>query len=116
MPIYPPPSAPPPAPAQKKSAFNKQFVQKKWFIRREKDILKVFRDYRERVKHAVLWRRYQQKIDLVIKVRMSRQDKEGEYQEVSQAFCGGARLISRAEDFDEVYDESVKKIWSDFDQ
>ena len=47
---------------------------------------------------------------------MSRQDKEGEYQEVSQAFCGGARLILRSEDFDEAYDESVKKIWRDFDK
>ena len=58
----------------------------------------------------------QKKIYLVIKVRMSRQDKEGEYQQVSQLFCGGARLILRAEDFDDAYDESVKKIWSDFDQ
>ena len=36
---------------------------------------------------------HQKKIALVIKVRMSRQDKEGENQEVSQAFCGGARVI-----------------------
>ena len=26
---------------------------------------------------------------------MSRQDKEGEYKEVSQAFCGGARVFWR---------------------
>ena len=70
-----------------------------------KDILKVFCDYRGRVKHAVLWKKHQKKIDLIIKVRMSKQDKEGEYQEVSQAFCGGARLILRSEDFDEAYDE-----------
>ena len=47
---------------------------------------------------------------------MSRQDQEGEHQEVSQAFYGGPRLILRSDDFDEAYDESVKKIWSDFDQ
>ena len=75
----------------------------------------MFRDYRGRVKHAVLWRKHQQKIDLV-KVGMSRQDKEGEYQQVSQLFCGGSRLILRAEDFDDAYDESVKKIWNDFDE
>ena len=57
-----------------------------------------------------------EKIDLIIKVRMSKQDKEGEYQEVSQSFCGDARVIFREEDFDEAYDESVKKIWSDFDK
>ena len=47
---------------------------------------------------------------------MSRQDQEGDQQEVSQAFFGGPRLILRADDFDESYDESVKKIWGDFDQ
>ena len=46
---------------------------------------------------------------------MSKQDQEGEQQEVSQLFCGGARLILRAEDFDDAYDDSVKKIWCDFD-
>ena len=61
-------------------------------------------------------KKHQKTIDLVIKVRMSRQDKEGEHQKVSQLFCGGSRLILRSEDFDEVYDESVKKIWSDFDK
>ena len=61
-------------------------------------------------------RRHQLKIDLVIKVRMSRQDQEGEQQEVSQAFYGSPRLILRPEDFDEAFDESVKKIWGDFDK
>ena len=47
---------------------------------------------------------------------MSRQDQEGEQQETSQLFCGGSRLILRAEDFDDAYDESGKKIWNDFDE
>ena len=47
---------------------------------------------------------------------MSRQDQEGDQQEVSQAFYGGPRLILRADDFDEAYDESVKQIWGDFDR
>ena len=100
------------------SAFYKQLVEKKWFIRGQKDILKVFTNYRVKVNHAVTraLRKHQLKIDLVIKVRMSRQDQEGEHQEVSQAFYGGPRLILRSDDFDEAYDESVKKIWSDFDQ
>ena len=57
----------------------------------EKDILKVFTNYRERVKNAVIraLRKHQLKIDLVLSVRMSRQDQKGEQQEVSQAFCGG---------------------------
>ena len=76
-------------------------------------MLKVFYDYRGRVKYVVLWRKHQQKIVSVIQVRMSRQDKEGEHQEVLQLFCGGSRLILRAEDFDEGYEESVKKIWRD---
>ena len=65
----------------------------------------MFRDYRGRVKHAVLWKKHQKKIYLVIRVRMCKQDKEGKYQEVSQAFCGGARVILREKDFDEAYDE-----------
>ena len=75
-------------------------------------------NYRERVNNAVTraLRKHQLKIDLVIKVRMSRQDQEGEQQEVSQAFYGGQKLILRAEDFHEAYDESVKKIWGDFDK
>ena len=61
------------------SAFNKRLVEKKWFIRGEKDMLKVVMNYRERVKNAVIraLRKHQLKIDLVIKVRMSMQDKEG---------------------------------------
>ena len=100
------------------SAFYKQLVEKKWFIRGQKDILKVFTNYRVKVNHAVTraLRKHQLKIDLVIKVRMSRKDQEGEHQEVSQAFNGGPRLILRSDDFNEAYDESVKKIWSDFDQ
>ena len=100
------------------SALNKRLVEKKWFIRGQKDILKVFMNYRERVNNAVTraLRKHQLKIDLVIKVRMSRQDQEGEQQEVSQAFYGGQKQILRAEDFHEAYDESVKKIWNDFDE
>ena len=78
---FSPPPVPPPAPVQEKSTFDKRFVQKKWFIRREKYILKVFHDYRGRVKHAVLWKKHQKKIDLVIKGRMSGQDQDGEEQE-----------------------------------
>ena len=61
-------------------------------------------------------RKHQLKIDLVIKVRMSRQHQEGEQEEVSQAFCGCTKVILRVEDFDDAYDESVKKIWNDFDE
>ena len=39
--------------APEKTAFKKRLVEKKWFIRGEKDILKVFMDYRERVRDAV---------------------------------------------------------------
>ena len=35
------------------SAFNKRLVEKKWFIRGQKDILKVFTNYREKVNNAV---------------------------------------------------------------
>ena len=88
--------------AQEKTAFKKRLVEKKWFIRGEKDILKVFMDYRERVRHAITkaLRRHQLKMDMVIRVKMSRQDQEGEQQEVSQLFYGGPRLILRNEDFD----------------
>merc|ERR1711873_69948 len=65
---------------KEKSAFKKQLVEKKWFIRGEKDILKVFMDYREGVRTSVTraLRKSQLKINIVIRVRMSRQDKEGE--------------------------------------
>ena len=104
--------------APEKTAFKKRLVEKKWFIRGEKDILKVFMDYRERVRDAVkrALRRHQLKMDIVVRVRMSRQDQEGEQQEVSQLFYGGVRLILRIEDYDEAYDESIKKIWADFDK
>ena len=71
--------------APEKTAFKKRLVEKKWFIRGEKDILKVFMDYREKVRDAVrrVLRRHQLKMDIVIRVRMSRQDQEGEHQEVS---------------------------------
>ena len=55
-------------------------------------------------------------MDIVIRVKMSRQDQEGDQQEVSQLFYGGIRLILRIEDYDEAYDESIKKIWADFDK
>ena len=99
------------------SAFNRRLVQKKWYIRREKDILKVFANYKEKVRNAVIiaLRKHQLKIDLVLSVCMSRQDQEGEQEEVSQAFCGCTKVILRAEDFHEAYDESVKKIWGDFE-
>ena len=102
---------------KEKSAFKKQLVEKKWFIRGEKDILKVFMDYREGVRTSVTraLRKSQLKINIVIRVRMSRQDKEGEIDEVSQNFSGGQRLILRIEDFDLAYDESTQKIWGDFD-
>ena len=60
------------------SAFNKRLVEKKWFIRGQKEILKVFTNYREKVNNAVTraLKKHQLKIDLVIKVRMSRQDQE----------------------------------------
>ena len=105
------------APPKEKSAFKKQLVEKKWFIRGEKDILKVFMDYREGVRTSVTraLRKSQLKMNIVIRVRMSRQDKEGEIDEVSQNFSGGQRLILRIEDFDLAYDESTKKIWGDFD-
>ena len=85
---------------------------KKWYIRGEKDILKVFANYKERVRNAVIiaLRKHQLKIHLVPSVCMSRQDQKGEHQDVSQAFCGGLKLILRAEDFDKAYDETVKKI------
>ena len=35
--------------APEKTAFKKRLVEKKWFIRGEKDILKVFMEYREKV-------------------------------------------------------------------
>merc|ERR1712240_158474 len=105
------------APPKEKSAFKKQLVEKKWFIRGEKDILKVFMDYREGVRTSVTraLRKSQLKMNIVIRVRMSRQDKEGEIDEVSQNFSDGQRLILRLEDFDEAYDESIQKIWGDFD-
>ena len=60
--------------APEKTAFKKRLVEKKWFIRGEKDILKVFMAYRERVRDAVkrVLRRHQLKMDIVIRVQMSR--------------------------------------------
>ena len=95
--VFTPTPSPTPAPTVgpvdqvEVSAFNKRLVQKKWYIRGEKDILKVFENYKERVRSAVIiaLRKHQLKIDLVIKVRMCRQHQEGEFQEVSQAFYGG---------------------------
>ena len=60
--------------APEKTAFKKRLVEKKWFIRGEKDILKVFMDYRERVRDAVerALRRHQLKMDIVIRVKISR--------------------------------------------
>ena len=83
-----------------------------------KSYLESLTNYKERVRNAfiIALRKQQLKIDLVLSVCMSRQDKEVEQQEVSQAFCGGSRLIFGEEDFDEAYDESVKKIWIDFDK
>ena len=70
-------------------------MQKKWFVRGQKDIFEVFKKYREGVFHAVklALNKHQIKMDIVIKVKMYRQDREGEKEEVSQAFYG--RLIMR---------------------
>ena len=67
------------------SAFNKRLVEKKWFIRGQKDILKVFANYKEKVNHAVTrsLKKHQLKIDLVIKVRMSWQDHNRKFPKLS---------------------------------
>ena len=61
---------------KEKSAFKKQLVEKKWFIRGEKDILKVFMDYREGVRTSVTrdLRKSQLKMNIVIRVRMVGKD------------------------------------------
>ena len=70
-------------------------------------ITEIIFNARDRVKNTVIraLRKHQIKIDKVIKVRMSRQDQEGEHQKVSQAFYEGLKLILREEDFDEAYEE-----------
>jgi hypothetical protein len=80
---------------EEKSAFNKRLLQKKWFIKGQKDIMEVFQKYREGVFHAVKLglKKNQLEMDIVMQVRMFREEKEGEKEEVSQAFYGGPRLL-----------------------
>ena len=68
------------------SAFYKQLVEKKWFIRGQKDILKVFTNYRVKVNHAVTraLRKHQLKIDLVKKIWS---DFDQVYSAVFEALC-----------------------------
>ena len=107
---------PPADDSTEKSAFQKRLVEKRWPIRGEKDILKTFRKYKPMILDRVrfLLKKIQFKMDLVIKVRMIRQDKEGAQEEVRQMFYGGPRLILRENDFNEAYHETVTKIWIDF--
>ena len=69
----------------------------------ERDILEVFRKYRERILHrmGLTLQKHQFKMDLVINARMNREDKDGFQETVNQMFYGGARTILRENQFDE---------------
>ena len=71
----------------------------------------VFRKYKEKILHrmGLTLEKHQFKMDLVIQVKMIREDREGNTEEVSQHFYGGARTILRENQFEEAYDESTKK-------
>ena len=85
------------------TAFNRRIVEKKWYLRGERDILEVFRKYRERILHrmGLTLQKHQFKMDLVINARMNREDKDGFQETVNQMFYGGARTILRENQFDE---------------
>ena len=93
---------------QERSAFQRRLVEKKWYIRGEKDILETFRKYKERISNRVnfLLKSKQFKMDLVIQVRMFRADKDGNQEDkVGQMFYWRPRLMLREDQLDEAYDE-----------
>ena len=102
---------------EERTAFNRRIVEKRWYVRGHKDMLEAFKKYKKSIFHSVnlALKRNQIKIDIVIQVTMYRVDKDGNKEEVSQMFYGGPRVILRENQYDEAFDESVKKIWLDFD-
>ena len=100
------------------TAFNRRVVEKKWLLRGEKDMIVVFRKYKEKILHrmGLTLEKHQFKMDLVIQVKMIREDREGNIQKVSQHFYGGPRTIIRENQFEESYEESTKKIGKNLDE
>ena len=79
-------------------------------IRGEQDILEVFKKYKNKLLQAVkvALKKHQLKMDIVICVKMFRVDKDGNKEDTTLHFRGGARLILRESDFD----GALKKIGS----
>ena len=60
-------------------------MEKKWLLRGEKDMMVVFRKYKEKLLHrmSLTLEKHQFKMDLVIQVKMIREDREGNTEEVT---------------------------------
>ena len=61
------------------SAFKRRIVEKKWNLRNERDLLEVFKKYKEKIIHrmGVTLEKHQFKMDIVILAQMTREGREG---------------------------------------
>ena len=112
------------APAQdestttEKSAFNNLLKEKTWFVRGFQDLLGALQEYKSRIKHAALLslkREGPQKIEIVSQVRYYKEDKDGNRVSMSAYHNSNVTPYLRVQDFDDIYQSSVAKIWDTFD-
>ena len=100
-----------------KSAFNGTLSDKTWFIRGNKDLFSLLKDYKEKIKHSLMLalKKSPLKYYITVKTRFSRTDKDGYKEEQSTYLHGMYHTMLREEQFDETYDSSTQKIWNSFE-
>ena len=106
------------APPSVKSAFQGKMKEKTWFVRGHKDPLAVLNNHKERLKRELaraLQKIGPQKFYVVLKVRFFKRDKDGVKVEDSAFFHGAMQTLLRMEQYEEAFDNTVKKIWASFD-
>ena len=102
-----------------KSAFNNLLKEKTWFVRGFQDLLGALQEYKSRIKHAALLslkREGPQKIEIVSQVRYYKEDKDGNRVQMSAFHNSNMNPFLRDEDFEDIYQSSVAKIWDTFDK
>ena len=101
-----------------KSAFNKLLKEKTWYVRGFQDLIGALQEYKSRIKHAAsisLKREGPHKIEIVSQVRYYKEDKDGNRVSMSAYHNSNVNPYLRLQDFDDIYQSSVAKIWDTFD-
>ena len=99
------------------SAFKGKIQERAWYIRECTDPLGALKEYKNRIRDALLLslKKSPQKFYIAVKVNFFKRDKDGHKSEVSAFFHGSMHTMLRKEEFKEAFKISVQKIWKAFD-